>query len=99
AALGAGAQVGVLLPYSRKHESEADLVGQRLMARAGFDPAAAVTLWQNMLAATSDQGRPLQLLSSHPDPQNRIRALQGDTAEQNVIYRQAQAAGKRPRCR
>lgn len=99
AALGAGAQVGVLLPYSRKHESEADLVGQRLMARAGFDPAAAVTLWQNMLAATGSEGRPPQLLSSHTDPQNRIRALQADTAELSVIYGQAQAAGKRPRCR
>lgn len=99
AALGAGAQVGVLLPYSRKHESEADLVGQRLMARAGFDPAAAVMLWQNMMAATDAQGRPPQILSSHPDPQNRIRALQAALPELQPVYRQAQAAGKRPSCR
>ena len=98
AALGVGAQVGVLLPYSRKHESEADQVGQRLMARAGFDPAAAVTLWQNMQTATADKNRPPKLLSTHPDSQQRIRDLQAALPQMTPIYRQARAAGKRPSC-
>ncbi len=99
AALGAGAQVGVLLPYSRQHETEADRAGQRLMARAGFDPAAAVTLWRNMLAATDSEGRPPQFLSTHPDPEARIRALEANVAELTPIYQQARNAGKRPACR
>src|SRR3569832_2917152 len=51
-ALGLGAQLGVLLPYSRIQESEADVLGQQYMANAGFDPAQAVDLWQNMINAS-----------------------------------------------
>jgi predicted Zn-dependent protease len=99
AALGAGAQVGVLLPFSRKHESEADVYGQRLMAQAGFDPAAAVELWQGMLAATGSDGRPPKLLSTHPDPEGRIRALAAAAPELSGVYQAARSAGKRPNCR
>lgn len=99
AALGAGAQVGVLLPFSRKHETEADRAGQKLMAQAGFDPQAAVTLWQAMQAATGSQGGPPQLLSTHPDPAGRIRALQESVPGLQATYQAARAAGKRPRCR
>lgn len=96
-ALGLGAQLGVLLPYSRVHESEADVLGQQLMARAGFDPAAAVALWQHMQAA--DQGgRPPQLLSTHPDPRNRIQDLAGRAPALQADYRAARAAGRVPKC-
>lgn len=97
-ALGLGAQLGVMLPFSRAHETEADVLGQRLMAEAGFDPAAAVRLWQNMLQA-SRGGRPPQMLSTHPDPQNRIVALQARVAELQPVAAQARASGRRPACR
>src|SRR3546814_4113801 len=65
---GAAAQGLFLLPNSRTQESEADVVGQRLMAQAGFDPRAAVNLWQNMIGAGGS--RPPQWLSTHPDPRS-----------------------------
>ena len=99
AALGAGVQVGVLLPFSRAHESEADLAGQALMARAGFDPAAAVSLWQGMQQASGSKGRPPQILSTHPDPGQRIDALSANVARMAPVVQQARAAGKRPACR
>lgn len=95
--LGGGVAQGVfLLPNSRTQESEADVVGQRLMAEAGFDPAQAVGLWQNMMAASG--GRSPQWLSTHPDPANRIRELQRDAPALEGVYKQAQAAGRKPRC-
>jgi len=93
---GAGAQAAFLLPGSRTQESEADVVGQRLMAEAGFDPAQAVNLWQNMMAAGGS--RSPQWLSTHPDPANRIRELQRDAPSLNGVFQQAQAAGRKPRC-
>jgi len=98
AVLGAGAQVGVLLPFSRKHESEADVYGQRLMAEAGFDPNAAVSLWEGMLEATGAQGRPPKLLSTHPDPEGRIRDLQAAAPSLVPVYEAARRAGRRPNC-
>lgn len=91
-----GAQGLILLPNSRTQESEADVVGQRLMAQAGFDPAQAVGLWQNMMAAGG--ARSPQWLSTHPDPTNRIRELQRDVAALEPVYRQAREAGRTPRC-
>lgn len=99
AALGAGAQVGVLLPFSRRHETEADIFGQRLMAEAGFDPRAAVELWQGMQAATGSEGRPPRFLSTHPDPDGRIRALSEAAPRLVPVYEAARAAGRRPDCR
>lgn len=96
AALGAGAQFGVVLPFSRSHESEADLIGLELMARAGFDPRASVTLWQNMAAASS--GAPPELLSTHPAHATRISDLEKHMAPALSLYKQAQAAGRRPNC-
>lgn len=98
AALGAGAQVGVLLPFSRKHETEADVYGQRLMAQAGFDPQAAVELWQGMQAATGSEGRPPRFLSTHPDPAGRIRALSDSAPGLRGVYEEARSAGRRPGC-
>lgn len=71
--LGVGAQYGLLLPYSRNQELEADRVGLRMMARAGFDPREAVTLWQKM-----EQGgaQPPAFLSTHPAAGKRIEQLQ-----------------------
>ncbi|MGB3392551.1 MAG: M48 family metallopeptidase [Stenotrophomonas sp.] len=91
-----GAQGLILLPNSRTQESEADVVGQRLMAQAGFDPAQAVGLWQNMMAASG--GRSPQWLSTHPDPANRIRELQRDVPALQPVYQQARQAGLTPHC-
>jgi len=94
---GAALQATFLLPGTRTQETEADVVGQDLMAKAGFDPRAAVGLWQNMIAA-SGGSRPPQWLSTHPNPESRISELQARAANLVPLYQQAQAAGKRPRC-
>jgi predicted Zn-dependent protease len=69
-AYGAGASVGLLLPYSRLHESEADRIGLTLMARAGYDPRKAIPFWQRM--NQKGQRRPPEFLSTHPAPRSRI---------------------------
>jgi predicted Zn-dependent protease len=90
------AQTGFLLPGSRAQESEADVVGQQLMAKAGFDPREAVNLWQNMIAAGGS--RPPQWLSTHPDPQSRIAELRARATGLVPAWEQARAAGRRPKC-
>jgi metalloendopeptidase OMA1, mitochondrial len=70
AAYGLTAQVGVLLPYSRLQESEADRIGLVLAARAGYDPQAAIGVWQRM--AKLSGRRPPPFLSTHPTPESRI---------------------------
>jgi len=92
------AQAGFLLPGSREQESEADIVGQQLMAQAGFDPRGAVNLWSNMIAASQNSSRPPQWLSTHPNPESRIRELQQRAASLEPVYAQARAAGRRPAC-
>jgi len=72
-AYGIGANVGVLLPYSRRHESEADRIGLILMAQAGYDPEAAIPFWQRMAARA--QGAPPEFLSTHPSHATRIDDL------------------------
>ena len=96
ALLGLGVQVGILLPYSRSHESEADRIGLELMAKAGFDPAASVELWQNMSRVGG--ARPPELLSTHPSNRTRIRALQAQVPAAMSVYREARAAGRVPGC-
>ena len=71
---GIGAQVGVMLPFSRKHESEADYMGLILMRMAGYNPDVAVTFWQKMSAGTT--GSVPALLSTHPSDAQRIRDIQ-----------------------
>lgn len=95
-ALGLGAQYGILLPYSRAHESEADMLGQELMAKAGFDPREAVSLWQTM--AEKGGAAPPELLSTHPASTTRIRKLDAQLSQYYPLYQQAQAEGRRPNC-
>ena len=74
AAYGAGAQYGILLPYSRLQEYEADKLGLVFMSMAGFDPSAAVAFWERM-AAQNKGGAPPELLSTHPTDANRIARI------------------------
>lgn len=94
ALLGLGAQVGVLLPFSRSHESEADEIGLNLMARAGFRPTESVELWKNM--AEASEGQPPELLSTHPSHGSRIRNLRDHMPQAQQLY---DAAPNRPECR
>jgi predicted Zn-dependent protease len=75
-AYGLGATVGVLLPYSRKQELEADEVGLILMAKAGYDPEAAVGFWERMVAGSKGKPKPPPFLSTHPTDQRRIQEIQ-----------------------
>jgi predicted Zn-dependent protease len=74
AALGLGAEFGLMLPYSRQHELEADRLGLELMDAAGYDPEAAVELWRRMQAASGQ--RTPGFLSTHPTPDTRIDAIE-----------------------
>ena len=96
AALGMGAQVGVLLPFSRTQESEADLLGLDLMAGAGFDPRESTKFWKNMEAAGG--GKTPEFLSTHPSDQTRTAALQNRIAQEMPAYDKAVADGRRPKC-
>lgn len=94
--LGVGAQVGVLLPFGRTQESEADLIGLDLMADAGFDPRQSVPLWQNMAAAGG--ARQPEFLSTHPSSDRRIADLQGRMSEAMQRSNRARSAGRNPDC-
>ncbi|MCI0400735.1 MAG: M48 family metallopeptidase [Gammaproteobacteria bacterium] len=96
AALGVGAQYGILLPYSRVQESEADLYGLDLMAKAGFDPKESVALWVNMTNAGG--GQPPEFLSTHPSHDTRIHDLEEHIPEAEKLRDQAHARGKNPQC-
>jgi len=93
---GIGLEYGVLLPFSRTQEAEADLIGLELMARAGFDPHAAVDLWRNMSAQGGAQ--PPEFMSTHPSNATRIAELGRRVDSVMPIYEQARAAGRRPHC-
>jgi metalloendopeptidase OMA1, mitochondrial len=86
AALGAGAQVGVLLPFSRKHESEADYVGILLAADAGYDPRESVALWERMAQVSGGGGSQGEFLSTHPSHDTRIEQLKEWMPEAMAIY-------------
>ena len=87
AGIGLGAQFGVLLPYSRKQESEADIIGIKFMARAGYDPAAAPKLWERMAKLGKT---PPEWLSTHPDPLKRSKILSQEIESVNHIYQASQ---------
>jgi predicted Zn-dependent protease len=96
AVLGLGAQVGIILPFSRLHESEADAIGLNLMARAGFDPRQSVDLWRNM--AKAGGATPPAFLSTHPSRDTRIEDLQQAMPRALYFYEQAREAGRSPDC-
>jgi predicted Zn-dependent protease len=76
--LGAGASLGVILPYSRRHELEADKFGVRYMHRAGYNVDEAIRFWEKMAAKKS--GAPPEILSTHPSDSTRIAQLQREIA-------------------
>ena len=94
--LGVGAQYGILMPYNRAQESEADTYGLKLMARAGFDPRESVNLWINM--GKANKRRPPEFLSTHPSGTTRISDLRRNMDAAMRIYQQARNRGKRPAC-
>jgi predicted Zn-dependent protease len=87
AAYGLGSQVGVLLPFSRVQESEADHLGLIFMAMAGYDPHEAVAFWQRMAAAGTGQAKPPEFLSTHPADATRIKNLENLVSEAMKYYR------------
>jgi len=94
AALGAGAQYGLILPYGRKHETQADKVGLMLAAAACFNPGEAIGLWERMSSLGGGQ-RPPEFASTHPDPANRIQTLQA-LMPQAVQFYQKYCPGQPP---
>ena len=74
-ALGVGAMYGAILPFSRKHELEADTGGVRYMARAGYDAQEALDFWTNMAARSADRQKPPEFASTHPADETRIANL------------------------
>ncbi len=91
AGAGAAGQLAYNLPYSRLQETEADRMGVELAARAGYDPRAAIGLWQKM-AKLSSSGAPPQLLSTHPSHETRIKDLEVYAQRVLPLYEQAKAA-------
>lgn len=83
-AFGAAAQLGVLLPFSRKHESEADQMGLIFMALAGYDPREAPEFWRRM--AAQGGAKPPEFVSTHPSDERRIRDLEAQMASALGYY-------------
>jgi metalloendopeptidase OMA1, mitochondrial len=86
AAYGAGGTVGVLLPFSRNQESEADHIGLIYMARAGYDPRQAPEFWRRMETAAAGQSRPPEFLSTHPASERRVSQLESWMPEALKVY-------------
>ncbi|OGR81755.1 MAG: hypothetical protein A2X32_09740 [Elusimicrobia bacterium GWC2_64_44] len=84
-AFGLGTSVGVLLPFSRSHEAEADRIGLILMAKAGYDPRAAAPFWRRMKAGGG--AKPPELLSTHPSDEKRIKRIEAALPEALKHYR------------
>ena len=87
-AIGAGAQYGFILPFSRDHESEADEIGLIYMARAGYDPRAAIPFWERMGQA-SRGNQPPEFMSTHPSSGTRIERLKAIMPNAVEIWRQS----------
>jgi predicted Zn-dependent protease len=94
--LGVGAQYGILMPYSRIQESEADRLGLDLMAKAGFNPRESLNLWKNMTRAGGDQ--PPEFLSTHPSYGTRITDLNAHLPVALRLQQKALQLGRHPSC-
>lgn len=92
---GLGAQGG-LLYFSRTQESESDLIGLDIMARAGFDPRQSVNLWQNMKVAAGGGAAPPEFMSTHPSNERRIRDLQANIPKAMPAY---ESVKSKPACK
>ena len=88
AAVGAGISIGLLLPYSRKHEHEADRMGMRLMAMAGYQPSEAPKIWQRMEQKFGKSKVP-SYLSTHPSNTDRRSKLNSQVPEMEQFYKKA----------
>jgi predicted Zn-dependent protease len=91
AAYGLGTTVGVMLPYSRLHESEADAIGLRFAAGAGYDPRAAISFWRKMAAANKGEDSVPEFLSTHPSDDTRIKNLELLMPKYLPLYEQSRA--------
>lgn len=87
-ALGMGAQLGIMLPYSRAHEKEADVLGMMFMAEAGYPPKQSLSVWERM-AASSDGQAPPEFLSTHPSHETRIANQQEWLEEASKKYKRS----------
>lgn len=95
-ALSQGAAFGILLPFSRNQESEADVIGLKYMAEAGFDPRQAVPLWQNMMNEAGKE--PAEFMSTHPSSEKRIDSLVSQWSTTLPLYNAALENGRNPNC-
>jgi predicted Zn-dependent protease len=95
-AYGVASQVGVLLPFSRKQEAETDYIGMLYMARAGYDPAAAVAFWERFAEYNRQHGgsQGLSFLRTHPLDEQHIQSLKAELPKARAEYEKAKAAGK-----
>ena len=91
--LAQAANLAVSLPYARRHETDADLAGMELAARAGHDPRAAVSVWRKMStlahSGAKGGGQPPQFLSTHPSHESRIRDIEANLPKVLPLYRKA----------
>lgn len=95
-ALSTGAALGIMNPFNRKQETEADIVGLEYMAKAGFDPRESVALWKNM--NEKNEVKIPEYMSTHPSGETRIQNLVAHYPEALALYNEAQAQGKAPNC-
>ncbi len=89
--------LGLMNPFSRMQESEADMIGLEYMAKAGFDPRESVELWQNMNSSEKTAKVP-EFMSTHPSGDTRIESMVDRLPEMLALYNQAQAEGRNPDC-